>query len=156
MPACDFHRRQPETFDIIERHSHVPGFALYGEPGRARTPHAIRSTRLLAGLRSWPRAVGKMRKVIGLRAHAPRVALPPADGRDGGYRHQRAVRARGGTADLALLRALRSFASRRRYLRQSAYCSRGCPGVVGSSFPPGARVRSLRDALERERVGRKV
>src|SRR6267378_966109 len=101
-----------------------------------------------------PRAVGKMRKVVALPEHAPRVALPPADGRDGGYRHQRAVRPRRGTADLALLRALRSFASRRRYLRQSAYCSRGCPGVVGSSFPPGARVRSLRDALECERIGR--
>src|SRR5213596_1262191 len=123
MPARDFHRRQPETFDIIERHSHVPSFALYGKPGRARTPHAIRSTRLLAGLRSWPRAVGKMRKVIALPAHAPRVALPTADGRDGGYCHQRPVRACRGTADLALLRALRSFASRLCYLRQSAYGS---------------------------------
>src|SRR5438309_8659438 len=61
------------------------------------------------------RPVGKMRKVVALPEHAPRVALPPADGRDGGYRHQRAVRARRGTADLVLLRTLRSFASRLRY-----------------------------------------
>ena len=64
-----------------------------------------------------------MREVVALPEHAPRVALPTADGRDGGYRHQRAVRARRGTADLALLRALRRFASRRRHLRQSAFCS---------------------------------
>src|SRR6267378_8234821 len=93
-------------------------------------------------------------KVLALLEHAPRVALPTADGRDGGDRYQHAVRARRGTADLALLRILRSFATRRRYLRQSAYCSWGSLGVVGSSFPPGVRVRSLRDALERERVGR--